>query len=47
MRKDYLKPNAEFISLSVDEVLMNQIGGAGSGVVGGSELPPGWGEEEW
>lgn len=45
MKKNYLKPNAEFISLSVDEVLMNQVGGAGSGNVGfGSELP-GWDEE--
>ena len=47
MKKIYLKPDAEFLSLATDAALMNQVGGAGSGTVEGSELPPGWGDDEW
>ena len=48
MKKEYLKPDAEFISLTSQEALTDVgAGGAGSGSPGTSELPPGWGEDEF
>lgn len=47
MKKDYLKPDAEFISLIIQESLTAGAGGAGEGDLTDSDIPPSWTDEEF
>ena len=47
MKKIYLKPDAEFISLIIQESLTAGAGGAGEGNLGASDIPPEWDNDEF
>ena len=47
MKKGYIKPDAEYIDLLASDKLMNQAGGVGTPDMGSTELPPGFGGDDF